>query len=419
MTEETLLEVRLDGTGAPSSTDALVRPLDAGDLRLMAAWAAQELGPELAFAFNGAPSAPDGRISILPDPGEAAPDDVLVRARTVGRPVTLESLSAQVADAEPAQIAADQYGAAFWSESAVQKFLFPYLTALAGGGAVQVLADLDRIWNGYPDGLPVIALLHRSRRREGLSLKVGELLDVMYLDSIDGTSELRVAAAADFLSLCGDPVRSSADRQVDYGRGTLGSDPQLPSEYLLRRIAEWAAAVREEPLYFLLDTATGAWRNPVGVLPADLTDLQVIPVFTPPTRGRPPVTMTLVPHGGQPITLDPGNANAAFWHSGTVTKVLLPYYALAYGASELREVLALYHAWTGEVVEAPAGEPAVGEEATSAFAVIHLPKSDWEEASLPASAVASTLGMAVASGPPVPGGVRTTRLARLRGTALV
>lgn len=406
------------GTAAADlATTTQVRPLDAGDLRLMAAWAAQELDTALAFAYNPASAVPGGHITMLPEGDEAPSDAVVIRARTEGRPVTLEGVAVTVEGLE-GQVSASEYGALFWSEAAVQKFIGPFLAAMAGGGAGRLLADLDRIWNGYPDDRPVFALLLRARRIPGRPLAVGDLVDVWHLDRTGAHPALRVTPSADFLAFCHEPGAAPSRDTVAYRAGTLAPGAVLPSEFVLRRMGEWASAVRGRPLYFRIDGATGLFGDPVPDLPANLENAQVVPVLTPSIRAErvAPSAVTLYPLpslGATPRDLTEHDADAAFWNSGTVTKVLLPYYAVAYGASRLRDVLDVFAVWTGETVQAaPASGAVLGGGATDVFAVIHLPKSDWESEGV---AVAAEPVAVVYAGPPEAGGARRTRVAPLSG----
>lgn len=392
-----------------------VRPLTGFDLRLISAWASGMLDEEVVFACDGAADAAESRLTRASPAALEAPDRVVIPARSRSRGQALAALHVSV-DGVEGEVPAREWNAAFWSESAVEKFLVPYLAALAGSGAAEVLGPLVRAWNGYPEDRPAFALLHRARLREGAALSLAGLVDVLYLDRSRSPAALGVEPLGEFLERCEAPARTPAPvAALRYRRGSVAADaPALPSEYLLRRMAEWADALRETPRYFLFDTVSGRFSAPVERLPDDLAGQVVIPAFTPPARAdRPfPAQVALRPAEGE-ATLLPRESNAAFWGTGSVDNILIPYYAAAYGAAWLREMADIRDLWTDGVP--PAGPRDAEMEAETGaevvYAMIHYPKSDWatetETTPTPLDTLAGLWGR-----PDRPG---TPRVAPLRG----
>jgi hypothetical protein len=357
-----------------------VRPMSGDDLRLLSAWAGGMPDHELSFVYDGSSADPDALLTRLPTHALVPGGGVVIPSWTGARPDRLRAFEATV-DGAGATFPAGDWTAAFWSESSVEKFVVPYLAALTGAAAAEVLERVATAWNRWPDDRPVSGLLLRGRREEGASLALGELVDVLYLDRSGAGAELRVSALEEFLAGI-DPVPAPTPlpaEPVAYVRGPVtAASPRWPSQFDLRRMAEWAASLREKPMYFLFDVVDGSWSAPVAALPDDLTDRVVIPAYTPTARpDRPtPSHVTLRLEGGESVSLDGREVDAAFWGTGAVDLVLIPYYAGAYGARALGEMAEIDSAWTGRSSAAGAGAEA-GAETEEPSAIVHFPKSDW------------------------------------------
>lgn len=369
------------------------RPLSAGDLRLMAAWASDHSDTALVFANDGTET--DPRITRVGSEEDAGLGVVVVPALGGARPGTLRTLTAWVDDTA-GEVDAGQWSAAFWSESSVEKFLLPYLSSLAGGRAYQVLADVNRAWNRYPCDRRPFAFLHAGTCPEAIPLDLYDLVHVWYLDRRGEKPVLATSSLGEFLPGCDAPWPGPEQAvTAPYFPGTIGGPgARLPTALQLRRMGEWASEFRTEPRYFSFDTRDGQYEGDLPDLPEDRADRVVIPVFTPPTRpGRPVVvSMTLQPLEGRALPLEPRQGDAAFWRTGTVERIMIPYYASVYGGEALWMLGKIFDAWKGNpqggtqppriaaaVAAAVAGTAADAEDLGPAAALIHLPKSDWED----------------------------------------
>lgn len=363
-----------------------VVPLDYEQLRWIASCAANLPSQTEAFRYNGEPGAAEHPITVGDGGAPAGLFDVTIPAFTLARPSGLASIRFEVPIGDDAllaafDVAAGDYNSAFWSESAVEKFLIPYVAMLAGPHAPLRLHQLARAWNHFPDTMQVFGILHRNRPREGKPISLGEMFDVMYLQ-LEGAS-LHLASLADFLPHClevspFEPGPVIHDPQgpptLSYRTGEIPpTDTQLPSEYTLRRMAEYSSRFRQQPVYLLFNAADGRYDFHAQ-LPEDLEGQVVVPSYTPPTRGsRPsPARVELHADDGPVRGFEREQADAAFWGDGAMEHIFCPYYVSTYGRAALRELEKITDAWWGEGDQRSAmGGPEV-------FALVHLPKSDWD-----------------------------------------
>jgi hypothetical protein len=99
-----------------------------------------------------------------------------------------------------------QYDAVFWSESAVEKFVFPYYASKYQWQAAHVLTKLTELWYGFiprPGVGPAVA----GEMDEEIPFAVGhlprsdyvELADEMYLISRDGGGRVRHRPLSEFM----------------------------------------------------------------------------------------------------------------------------------------------------------------------------------------------------------------------------
>lgn len=397
-----------------------VRPLDCSDLRLMAVAASDDFSPELVFCGTDGSGTPlVSRVSVSQP---VAIGQLRVPARGAERVCLLDTVTAEV-DGAIGHIDARRWSAACWSESSVEKFLYPYLAALGGPQAATVLADVDRAWNGYPDHRRPFALLHAAGLPEGTSLDVRELVHVWYVDTTEGVpGRLIHESVATFLQSC---TPSTLPRWDEVTAPCLPPEvatasPHLPSPRQLRRVAEWASEFRGEPHYFSFNLREGTYTSHASY-PGVPEDHVLIPARTQPTRAdRPvPTVVTLQPVGdvaawtlhaldGNPDAHHLRHGDAAFWRTGAVEHLMSPYYVSVYGGLALEELGKIVQAWN--VVPQPGSvDGSWTPELGMAAAIVHLPKSNWEEEiSLPMGP-----GPVVPAGLLVTGGPGSTRLVRV------
>lgn len=193
--------------------------LDAYGMREMTEFASGVRGEEVYFVATPDPDTP-GNYLIVPSPVPvpARPDDVVVPCATAviqpKRPrVKKVTVTFELVDANGAEhtVSRDvsQYDALFWSESAVEKFLFPYYASKYQWAAAHWLRKMSVHWFGFePDlgsGLPQapvsgdeevtpFAMVHYPRSDYGFESESGTSLepggDVHLLRVVEGSVEV-------------------------------------------------------------------------------------------------------------------------------------------------------------------------------------------------------------------------------------
>jgi len=135
-----------------------LRPIDAQTLRELAERAAGARGPQGDPYYLVEEGGPNERFLVLGHgtPDEAPPEGAVLEIDTYAQqarrpPVTHASISS-----EGKTFRLDEkYDAVFWSESAVEKFLFPYYASKSMWYAAYVLCHLSQLWYGFVPRPPV------------------------------------------------------------------------------------------------------------------------------------------------------------------------------------------------------------------------------------------------------------------------
>jgi len=382
----------------PGGTCPPLLPMDCTTLRMMAAWAGALPNQRVEFVYNGDPETSSYPTLSLFNPFAQPKCGVSVPSYTRARRADMASIDCTVnlagGTAAPLSVtgrlvAAVTWDCAFWSESAVEKFVVPYVAMLGGPQAQAFLDKLLLAWNGYPAERLAFGLLRRGAAPRTPSLDLCSLFDVAYVD-VPGRS-ISTASLREFLDGC-TPPPVPAEIPVPCWRCEPGGEPAtLPDQLSLRRLAEWVSACRDELFLFSFDTARGQFwpMSQPGCAPL------VIGGFTPRTRAdRPAVqSVTLRSAAGGEAVLAPDVADAVFWGSGSVNHVMLPYYASVYGGQALQVLSQILDVWNvpadGPGTASLAADPAV-------YALVHLPKSDWDPEISVAEDVMSRVGLLVA-----------------------
>lgn len=394
------------GPDAAATPAVHVDPLNYEQLRLLAESAVGVADTDANFIFHR------GRHLELTTaaPGD---EDILVPTFDPGKfPANVVHLQA-VKSTDPhagLHVHARHADAIFWSDAAVQKFLFPYIVSCAGTRASTVLGKVQKAWNHYPEHLVAVYALVHAIVRPDQELSLESAIHVVYARH-DTPHELTSAPLNEFLQLLGRlrhefPWASTApdehQRAVEYHRGDAAKAPGRADYVMLRALAEHACSLCDGPRYFVLRAGTGQFSPEVhSTLPAVGPGDIVIPAFTPTVPAHRPRLhgVWCKPPKGEPRELSK-RADAIFWSSGSVEQFLYPYYAGKGGLRRgLEELVKLSYVWTGEVPPKPgsaaAGEPAAQAagatttEASEVYALIHMPSSEWtpeltiEEASEP------------------------------------
>ena len=385
-----------------------VTPLNYTQLRLLAECTAGLDETQVNFVFTA-----DEELRIRPVPLDS---DVLIPAYDESKyppnQVRLQVAAPGTPGAPGLHLQVGIADAVFWSDAAVQKFLFPWVTSCAGTDASRVLARLQAAWNYYPAArVSVYALVHVINHLQQPELSLENSLYVVYAQRLDGEGEpsLALAPLDEFLGAfppapgaAETPQRAgSAWRQatggarggtaprVAYHRGRENGARQHPDYVTLRALAEYACALRNEPRYFLLKAGEQGFRPlTTGHLPdVDAGDI-VIPAYNPTTPADRPRL-----HGVWCHTQDDdapnlaAMADAVFWSNGAIEQFLYPYYASKGGMRDgLKELIDLSYAWTGQLppglqperaADAAGGPARAVAAAVNVIATVHIITSEY------------------------------------------
>lgn len=357
-------------------------PLDCTTLRMMAAWAGALANQRVDFVYNGDPDHQSHPLTLF-NPASPAPCGVTIPSFTPARRADLASIDCTVSyvrDRDSALdtisgrlVAAVSWDCAFWSESAVEKFVVPFVATLGGPQAQAFIGQLLLAWNGYPDDRRAFGLLRRGAAPHELGLDLCTLFDVAYVDV--AARSVEVMPLRTFLEGCR-PHPRPEPIDVPCWRCEPGEEPAtLPTQQSLRVLAEWVSACRDE-LYLFSFEAAGDQFWPMSKPSAAPL---VIGGFTPKTRpDRPRVdSVTLRSAQGGQSVLAPEIADAVFWGTGAVEHVMLPYYTSVYGGKALSVLGAILDTWNASPL-IPSSADVEGDPAV--YALVHLPKSDWDPA---------------------------------------
>ena len=337
------------GTTAPQQ----VVPLTYTQLRLLAECTAG-LDEAVDFVFTET-----GSLQVT----TAAQDtEVLVPARQEGKyPANQVRLQVGTTRGGGLVLEPGFANAVFWSDAAVQKFVFPYVSSCGGDEASRALSRLQAAWNHYPAGeVSVYALVHVTRHPRGIPLGLGTRFHVVYAKQ--GKQTLAMAPLDEFLNAhhpVPDAVRQhgvasqagTADLRVTYQRGD-SHRRQHPGYPMLRALAEHACALCNEPRYFLFKPGEEGYRpfTTPHLPPVEPGDI-VIPAYTPTVPAHRPTLdgVWCHPQGQTGPNLAPGS-DAVFWSDGAIEQFLYPYYASKGGIQlGLKELLEMAYVWMGQL----------------------------------------------------------------------
>lgn len=295
-------------------------------------------------------------------------DEILIHALDEGKfPANTVSLSL-TNEETPADytLAPGVADAVFWTDAAVQKFLFPYVASRGGDNAATMLTQVQQAWNWYrTDKVTVYALVRATDSDIGVDLEFENSILVVFTEATAG-APLQAMTLREFVTP--ERVHSSPPPQpdpglVDYQRGVDGT-PQQPDYQTLRAMAEWAASLRQEPQYFVLRPGEIGFDPPTETIPDLLAGDIVVPAFTPTVpQGRPELGGVRFRTPSGTVTNLAQQADALFWSTAAIEDFIFPYYASRDGLEALRELESIHNTWTE----------------TSATGLVHLPTSEWAE----------------------------------------
>lgn len=380
-----------------ATRETRVEAIDYPGLRLLAECAAGVNNEPVDFIFRHGRS-----LRREPRMTDAGPADVLVTAFDGGRypdnRVALDAVKTHHPhpDAHPPLARAD---AVFWSDAAVQKFVFPYVASCSGEGAREGLDKLQLAWNHYPEHrVSVYGLVHVNHFRAHTELRLEDAFLVAFArrHAREEDPPIELLTVSEFIDEF-KPKRSPAPepRKVHYHRGAGGAEPQRPDYVALRALAEWACSIRGEPRYFVFPAGGNGFHGPFPWLPAVQPGDIVIPVHTPTVPANRPelgaLWFTPARESGQKPAHArnlAGQGDALFWSTGAVEQFLFPYYASKAGLKSLPQLVEMAYAWTGHlpegvVPEGPAWKAvsplAEAQGGATVTALIHLHTSEWTD----------------------------------------
>jgi hypothetical protein len=271
----------------------------------------------------------------------------------------------------------------FWSDAAVQKFVFPYVASCGGDDAAAVLEKLQHAWNHYPSTVVVYALVHLASSVPGEKLAMDRSIGVAF-EYTNPTGEqqpgLQVVTLARFKAEIIREEKSAEDdgtalEQVSFRRVDMAATTALPTYVQLRAMAEWACSINDEIHYFVFPASGDGTFDVYREQDLDVTTLDpadiVVPAFTPTVPAARPVlgAVWFQPEG----TSINGNlatqGDALFWSTAAIEQFVIPYYASKGGMDTLPALSEIAVEWT-------TGTSSEGEPL---YALIHLPHSEWTE----------------------------------------
>jgi len=370
------------------------------EFRMAAAWASAIRGVHLNLEYEPT----TGRMQFAKEPTTAPP---LLTPPNAPRPVVQHvEMAVPGADA-PLRFGGDAYSALLWSESAVEKFLFPHYASAEADNAARFLARVSNAWYGYPGRVVQVCAL---AVRPGTAAGRGEL-------SLDATVELVCVERAKRTLA----VMSLSDFEKTYPSGAArGAAPAVaPDDHLdrcdgwkvggnevdsivAREAAEFVSGLRGHYVWLTLDDGElTPWICTTGQPGTPPPGKRVFAsgVATAVRGDRPPpsgVTLrvegrtdhTIVGPGADPTAVP----DSIFWSDGAVEKLVLPYYASVKGRDAPFFACLLMGKWDGLIgagcgdsecalialrgLIPGEGRPA-GDPITAPFAVTHLPRSEY------------------------------------------
>lgn len=393
------------------NTTARVRAPGYAAMRIAAEWASAVRDQPLTFGFDEERNATQGE-----------PDSILrVFTSEYARRPLLTSLTFECDGARPLTLEGPDASAAFWSESAVEKFVFPYCASVFAEQAGEFLHRLCRAWYDYPDTVEVCAVVYTLGTRVPTGvLRAEDGVKLLCISTGEGArlEQPRLLTLREFEHEYGfadageigrGPARPAREwNQPDPAPGPVNAGwvigPTVAS-IVGRDTAEFVSGWRDHWTWFTRqDSRLRAVVRPVeepGTAPEGMVFWGAM--ASRRVRRAPRVTATVagIP---DPVPLSPSlrseYPDSVFWTSHAVESLLLPYYASVKGWTAPYWNVCLMGKWDGVIrpdlddgtmafanlarrVAAVGGPPPavqgadVEPEESSVFAVTHLPRSEY------------------------------------------
>lgn len=350
---------------------------------------------KLFSGLAAGPSADTDVAAYTEDRGRHPANHVTLEALYYGKTLRLE-LKTRTDDA------------VFWSDAAVQKFVFPYVASCGGDQGGAMLQTLQDAWNGYPaEQVTVYALVQQSRFTPDAEISLDLAIQVVYVAHPDSQSAPPPEPALEIMTLRAfgrkyppvTPKLQLPPQQAPYLRGIGGvrqPQQQRPGYTTLRAMAEWACSLSKQPEYFVFRAGKVGFDTPLPtILPALGPGDWMVPAMTPTVpASRPTLASVVLQPKGSKIPSDnlTVKADALFWSTGCIEQFLFPYYASKTGFAGMSELVEMIYAWTGHM-PVLSQNPAVNGEAdvllrdgapdgtseAQVAGLIHLHTSEWIE----------------------------------------
>lgn len=341
----------------------------------------------------------------------------------------VQYLTLQVHGYGSVPVPADQYGALFWSESAVEKFLLPYYTSAAGPHALEVLQAINQAWYHFDASAPVCALAfgYPSSAFQA-SVQLWDTIAVVVWEPSRKTLALKPlreyfrGVGRVQVSLL--PSSQTFQWGEPVAQGLTAELADIPIDSVgAREVAEFVSGLRGNTVdVYAVDVEGGL----EPVLSTQASGAPLFSAFSPEVRsGRPTATATLtysLSPGGDPVT-EPLTAiggrptnlpDSAFWTDGAVEMLLVPYYASVEGSAAPWYLMLMLGTWSGAIPPWVEDAAALLSQVVQAFSRILL--EEEAEAPTPLARAAAEEAQAVTDGVAA---ATTETVAAVAGTAAV
>jgi len=371
------------------------------DLRMVAEWASAIRGDPLYFTYS-----PDtGRMGLAQFADGQPP---LFTPPNATRPVVTRVAFAVEGATAPLPLDGHGCSALFWSESAVEKFLFPSFASACGDDAARFLGRLSNAWYGYPGRVvQVCALAYRYGTHAAAGpLSLDAAVGLVCLEL--ATSTLKLMGLDEFEQTYATGAARGVRRDLTEDRETVpmaGWPAVQVGSIVAREAAEFVSGMRGRYVWFTHDDdVLTPWVCPdeyPGERPNATVVAGGVEVAVRPDRPAPTSVVVRLESGDEhPLVSTPDDPttvpDAMFWTDGAVEKLLLPYYASVKGKGAPFFITILMGKWDNANGISPectdpecavtalrhyfprTAPDVVDEEPVSpVYAITHLPRSEY------------------------------------------
>ncbi|HYW10083.1 MAG TPA: hypothetical protein VE913_24160 [Longimicrobium sp.] len=349
-------------------------------MRMVAEWASGIRDETLHFSFKQ-------RHAILSL--EPRADAISMRTRSFTARPKVASVEISVTfegKPYPLVISGHDHSALFWSESSIEKFLFPYFASVAAEGAGRFFRKLTNAWYRYhPDEVQVCAIAFGCGPKcpaGKTRLTLERMVSLVCLVPNGGAYDLELVALDSFARRF--PSRGKAPTEGAIARMPL--DPHRETGWkvngcdgniVARDAAEFVSGLRGYDVDF---AAASGELTPWLPSQSRTPGTEWIPCGMDAVRGDRPAPSSVVlsleghhdavpilPAAGTPAGDPAMEPDSFFWSDGAVEKLLAPYYGSVKGLAAPAFTALLIGAWNGLLARYPGLGPSGVVEVLSAF----------------------------------------------------